>query len=203
MFEATPLASNCFVLREKGEAVIVDPGEATREVLDSIQGHTLRTIVNTHGHCDHCGGNAVLVEQTGAELACHSEDVDFLRSIEAQGALLGIYFPPSPDPTRLLCEGDTVSVGGAQLRVFHTPGHTPGHIILVGDGFVIVGDLLFAGSVGRTDLRGGNHQRLLESIRTRVLNLADDTTVYPGHGPTTTVGMERETNPFLTGLEAS
>ena len=201
-FETTPFATNCLVLREKGQAVVVDPGEVRQDILDALDGCTLHTVVNTHAHCDHCGGNAELIRRTGATLACHREDLGLLRSIEQQGAMFGVPFPPSPDPGRLLEEGDVIVVGDSQLTVFHTPGHSPGHIVLVGDGYVIAGDVLFAGSIGRTDLPGGNQARLLESIRSRLLNLPDDTLVYPGHGPTTTIAAERRSNPFLAGLES-
>jgi len=201
IFEVTCFATNCLVVQDSGEALVVDPGDAVPELLESLEGYKVRTILNTHGHCDHCGGNGALTAYTGAELACHAEDVQLIRSIEAQGAMFGVPFPPSPEPTRLLVEGDRVHVGRVEFTIFHTPGHTPGHIVLVGDGVAVVGDVLFAGSIGRTDLPGGNYERLLESIRTRLLNLPDETIVYPGHGPTTSIGAEREMNPYVAGLE--
>jgi hydroxyacylglutathione hydrolase len=196
----TPFVENCFVIRNGAEALVIDPGEASPELLDAIRGYTVRTVVNTHGHCDHCGGNAELLRQTGAELVCHRDDLPLLRMVEQQGAMFGVYFPPSPDPNRFLEEGDTLTVGDATLRVLHTPGHSPGHIVLLGDGFLIAGDVLFAGSIGRTDLPGGNYGQLLDSLREKILPLPDETTVYSGHGAATTVGEERRTNPFLVGL---
>jgi len=189
--------ANCFVLREADEVLVVDPGEAAPEVLRAIEGRTVRAIVNTHAHADHCGGNAELVRRTGAPLLCHGQDLPLLRTIEQQGMMFGVPFPPSPEPDRLLEEGDTVEVGSARLRVLHTPGHSPGHIVLVGDGFVITGDVLFAGSIGRTDLPGGSYEQLLQSIRDKLMPLPDETVVYSGHGPATTIGEERRTNPFL------
>ena len=199
-FPVTPFMTNCFVLKADNEALVVDPGEATPALLDSIEGCAVRLIVNTHCHCDHCGGNRALVEKTGADLLCHEAELPLLRGLVQQGAMFGVPFGPSPDPTRFLSEGDTLKVGGVTLAVLHTPGHSPGHIVLVGDGFVVSGDVLFAGSIGRTDLPGGSYEELLDSIRTKLLPLPDDTRVYSGHGPTTTIGAERMHNPFLAGL---
>ncbi|MBN2310410.1 MAG: MBL fold metallo-hydrolase [Candidatus Hydrogenedentes bacterium] len=199
-FPVTPFVSNCFVVKHEGEAVVIDPGEATPEVLAALRGADVRAIVNTHCHCDHCGGNGALKAETGADLVCHEAELPLLRTIEQQGVMFGVPFPPSPEPDRFLVEGDTVAVGNAEFRVLHVPGHSPGHIALVCDGIVVAGDVLFAGSIGRTDLPGGNHAQLLESIRTKLLTLPDETTVYPGHGPTTSIGAERRGNPFLAGL---
>jgi len=199
-FPVTPFVENCFVLKDDNEALVVDPGEAAPEILRSIEGRNVRLIVNTHCHCDHCGGNAGLVEKTGAELAIHEAELPLLRSLDSQGQMFGCYFPPSPDPDRFLKDGDTIDVGAITLKVVHAPGHSPGHIILVGEEFVIAGDVLFAGSIGRTDLPGGSYHELLESIRTKLLSLPDETIVYCGHGPKTTIGTERRSNPFLVGL---
>jgi len=199
-FQVTPLYMNCYVLRDGGEALVIDPGEATAEVKRSVAGFTVKTIVNTHCHFDHCGGNAEMMALAGAELVCHEDDLPLLRMASQQGAMFGVPCPSSPDPSRFLSEGDTVTVGSVTLKVLHTPGHAPGHIVLVGDGFVFAGDVLFSGSVGRTDLPGGSHTELLESIRTKLLPLPDNTIVYSGHGPSTTIGEERRSNPFLVGL---
>ncbi|MBI4556374.1 MAG: MBL fold metallo-hydrolase [Candidatus Hydrogenedentes bacterium] len=198
-FALTPFLTNCFVLRDGGEAIIVDPGEAPSELLESVVGDRVRAVVNTHCHCDHCGGNAEVVRRTGAELLCHKDDLPLLRMVASQGMMFGVPFPASPDPSRFVKEGDILEVGSTRLTVYHTPGHSPGHIILVGDGFVIGGDVLFAGSIGRTDLPGGNFSQIMNSIRTKLLVLSDDTVVYCGHGPSTTIGAERQTNPFLAG----
>ncbi len=199
-FTLTPFMTNCFVLKSGKEALVIDPGEVTPELLEAIAGYTVRTIVNTHCHCDHCGGNAQLIEHTGAELVCHENEVPLLQALEQQGMMFGVPFSPSPDPNRFIDAGDTVSVDGVELKVRFAPGHSPGHIVLVGDGFVIGGDVLFAGSIGRTDLPGGDHHQLLASIRDEMLTLPDATIVYSGHGPATTIGKERQTNPFLAGL---
>lgn len=196
----TPFFMNCFVLREGDEALVVDPGEVTPELLRAIEGSTVRAIVNTHAHCDHCGGNAELIRLTGAPLLLHRDDLPLLRIVDQQGLMFGVPFPPSPDPDRFVEEGDTLEIGGETLRVIHAPGHSPGHIVLQGNGFVIGGDVLFAGSIGRTDLPGGDSRRLMDSIRTKLLSMPDDTVVYCGHGAATTIGEERRTNPFLVGL---
>ena len=196
----TPFLENCFVLKDGPEAIVVDPGEAAPELLDAIDGATVKLIINTHCHCDHCGGNAALIASTGAPLAIHEDDLPLLRAIEAQGRLFGCYFPPSPDPVRFLKHGDTISLGRNTFTVSHVPGHSPGHVALLSGGIAIVGDVLFAGSIGRTDLPGGNYRQLLESIRTKLMTLPDDTIVYCGHGPSTTIGAERRSNPFLADL---
>jgi len=199
-FPVTPFIENCFVLRDGGEALVVDPGDAPTRLLDALDGYSVPLVVNTHCHCDHCGGNGAVLERTGAKLAIHKAELPMLRSVEAQGQMFGCYFPPSPDPDRFLCEGDTVEVGESTLKVLHTPGHSPGHIVLVGDGFVLAGDVLFSGSIGRTDLPGGDFDQLMNSIRTKLMALPDETLVYCGHGPSTTIGVERRMNPFVTQL---
>jgi glyoxylase-like metal-dependent hydrolase (beta-lactamase superfamily II) len=199
-YPVTPFVVNCYVLRDNGEAIVVDPGEATPSVLKATAGYLVRSIVNTHCHCDHCGGNGALMASTGAELLIHRADLPLLEHIEEQGQMFGVPMEASPPPTRFLEEGDKVTFGGVSLTVLHAPGHSPGHVILLGEGFILCGDVLFAGSIGRTDLPGGSYGQLLESIRTKILPLPDPTIVYSGHGPHTTVGEERRTNPFLAGL---
>lgn len=197
MFTVTPFYENCYVLTHGGETMVIDPGEAAPELKAAIAGQNVTMIFNTHCHCDHSGGNAELMKLTGAPLVAHEADLPLLRSISQQGMLFGVPVPASPDPNRFINEGDTVELGGAQLKVYHTPGHAPGHVVLVGDGFVIAGDTLFAGSIGRTDLPGGNYNQLIRSIKEKLLVLPDDTVVYSGHGPATTIGEERRNNPFL------
>lgn len=199
-FEQTAFAVNCYVIRDGGEAIIIDPGEASAALKASVADLRVSAIVNTHCHVDHCAGNAAMIEATGAPLACHKADLPLLRGLEQQGMLFGFEVAESPEPDRFLEDGDTISVGTLTLEVLHAPGHSPGHVVLAGDGFVVVGDVLFAGSIGRTDLMGGNHAQLLESIRTKLLPLPDETVVYCGHGPSTTIGAERASNPFLVGL---
>lgn len=199
VFQLTPFFTNGYVIKDGGEALVIDPGEVTPRLLKSIADVKTVMIVNTHCHCDHAGGNAGMVKATGAPLAIHRADLPVLQSLEQQGMMFGVPFPPSPDPDRYLEEGDILTVGNVQLNVVHVPGHSPGHIALLGDGFAIAGDVLFAGSIGRTDLPGGSYGQLLDSIRKKLMVLPDETVVYSGHGPETTIGMERATNPFLAG----
>lgn len=196
-FQLTPFVTNCYVVRDAGEAIVIDPGDVTPALLKAIEGYRMPLIVNTHCHCDHCGGNAELKRRTQADLVCHKDELPLLRALEQQGQMFGVPFEASPEPDRFIVEGDTISVGGIAMRVIEVPGHSPGHVALVGDGFVMGGDVLFAGSIGRTDLLGGNYNQLIRSIRSKFLTLPDDTIVYSGHGPATTIGDERRTNPFL------
>lgn len=196
----TSFGENCIVIRDGGEALVIDPGEATQEVLDAIDGYTVKTLVNTHAHIDHVGGNAKIIEVTGAELVCHRDCSEMLQNVSTQGQMFGMQVENSPAPDRFLEEGDSVTVGSVELKVVYVPGHAPGHIALVGDGFVIVGDVLFAGSIGRTDLPGGDYDVLMASIKNHLLTLPDETVVYSGHGPSTTIGTERSTNPFILSL---
>jgi len=196
-FVTTPFAENAYVITDSGEAMVVDPGEATPELLDAIEGFRVTTLVNTHAHIDHVGGNAEIKRRTGAEFVCHANAREMLDSIPMQGQMFGLSVEPSPAPDRLIAEGDTLQVGNVTLKIVDVPGHAPGHIALVGDGFVVSGDVLFAGSIGRTDLFGGDMDLLMESIRTKLLPLPDDTVVLSGHGPPTTIGRERTSNPFI------
>ena len=140
------------------------------------------------------------MEKTGEKLVCHKEAPPMLEAIPQKGQMMGMEVTPSPKPSVWLDEGDEVTVGSTRLKVVYVPGHAPGHVALVGDGFIIGGDVLFAGSVGRTDLPGGSMDVLMNSIKPEFLTLPDDTVVYSGHGPVTTIGTERQTNPFLVDL---
>ncbi|MEK7854390.1 MAG: MBL fold metallo-hydrolase, partial [candidate division NC10 bacterium] len=183
------------------EAALFDPGMESEAVADVLARErlTVTAIINTHGHFDHVFGNAYFKAKTGAPLLMHRADLDLVKRLEEQSLYFGFRATPSPPPDRFLEEGDEVRVGGIRLRVLHTPGHSPGGICLVTDGTAFVGDTLFAGSIGRTDLPGGSAETLLTSIREKLLTLPDDTVIYPGHGPATTIGHERRHNPFLTG----
>ncbi|MBN1504808.1 MAG: MBL fold metallo-hydrolase [Candidatus Eisenbacteria bacterium] len=193
--------TNCYILGcdATGEGAVIDPGGDADAIKSAIEdmGLTIRVILNTHGHVDHMAANAEMKRATGAELAIHEFDAGMLTDPVAN--LSSSAFGPvvSPAPDRLLAEGDTVKVGTLVLNVLHTPGHTQGGICLLGRGYVFTGDTLFAGSVGRSDFPGGDHTVLIHSVRTRLLCLADTTIVLPGHGPNTTIGNEKESNPFL------
>jgi len=199
-----PLQVNCYILgcRETGEAIIVDPGDNVKEILGTLNRYGLKLvkIVNTHAHFDHVLGVRGLQEATGAPFLLHPDETPVLESMQKQvQAWLG--FDPGPPPVinQMLQEGKPLHFGREELEVRLTPGHSPGSVSLVDHArrWVLTGDALFAGSIGRTDLPGGDMDTLLRSIREQILSLPDDYVALPGHGPATTVGEERRSNPFL------
>jgi glyoxylase-like metal-dependent hydrolase (beta-lactamase superfamily II) len=196
-----PLQVNCFLVacRKTHEAMVVDPGEDGSRILQLAdkEGLKITKVVNTHGHFDHIGANRQLIEATGAELMLHAADLPLLPQARNHAEAFGLTVDPSPEPDRLLDQGDTFEVGELTFKVFHVPGHSPGGICLLGDGHLFVGDVLFAGSIGRTDLQGGDFNALVKGVREHLFNLPDETIVHPGHGPDTTIGHERKTNPFV------
>lgn len=195
-----PLMSNCFIVgcQKTKIAAVIDPGDETERILLALarSGLTLKNIINTHGHFDHVSGNKKLKDATGAEIFIHPLDAPMLRHISASAAYFGLSSDDSPSPDRTVNEGDTIAFGEVILEVIHTPGHTPGGISLSTDGVVFVGDTLFAGSIGRTDLPGGDYDTLISSIRKKLFQLPDTVRVLCGHGPETTIGIEKRTNPF-------
>ncbi len=196
-----PLQVNCYLVAcpRTGQALVVDPGAEGERILASVEraGLTVAAVVNTHGHFDHIGANRFVVEGTGAPLLLHAGDQPLLRNARQHAAQFGLHAELSPEPDRLLADGDRVTAGDLAFEVLHIPGHSPGGICLFGHGHLFVGDVLFAGSVGRTDLPGGNHAQLIGGIRQRLLTLPPATVVHPGHGPDTTIGRETGSNPFL------
>jgi hydroxyacylglutathione hydrolase len=186
---------------ETREAALIDPGGDTARILSFAKKNELavRYIINTHGHADHIAENAIAKERTGAPLLIHEADRQMLLSPELNLSL-SLGFPiVSPDADRLLHEGDSITLGKLTLTVRHTPGHSPGSIALVHGKLAIVGDTLFWRSVGRTDFPGSSTSELENSIRTKLYTLPNDTIIYTGHGPTTTIGEERRENPFVRG----
>jgi hydroxyacylglutathione hydrolase len=196
-----PLQMNCYLAAcaVTGEAMVVDPGEEADRILDEAQerGFKIATVVNTHGHFDHIGGNQKVVQATGAQLMMHADDLPLLHKAREHAQVYGLSVAASPEPNRLLTAGDTFAVGQVTFRVLHVPGHSPGSICLLGDGHLFVGDVLFAGSIGRTDLPGGDFEGLVKGIREQLFCLPEATIVHPGHGPETTIGQERRRNPFV------
>jgi hydroxyacylglutathione hydrolase len=196
-----PLQVNCFILADEKtkEAVVIDPGDDAQEILKIIKDRDLKVkyIVITHGHFDHIGANKALKDATGAELLIHEGDAPVMASASLHSRAFGMNTTSSPQADRYVKHGDTITAGEVSLKVLHTPGHSPGGISLLEKGMVFTGDSLFAGSIGRTDLPGGDLATLLRSIRMNLMTLPDDTRVYCGHGPASTIGEERSENPFL------
>ncbi len=203
VMEVGPLAENAYIVGHpaSGKAVLIDPGEDAEAILGQLSaaGMVLDKILLTHGHFDHVGGVRLIKERTGAGVYAHPEEVDRMLKAPRQGAMFGLGVDKPPAPDVLVRDGDIVPFVDQQFRVLHTPGHTPGHVAFVCGGLAFVGDLIFAGSIGRTDLPGGSHLALVRSVREKIFTLPDDTILLPGHGPATTVGEERRSNPFFTG----
>jgi glyoxylase-like metal-dependent hydrolase (beta-lactamase superfamily II) len=196
-------AENCYLVadRRTREAVIIDPGEEPEAFLAELdtRGWSLRGIWLTHAHIDHILGVAAIRRATGAPIHLHPDDRPLYDALPQFGEWVGLPLDPPPAPDVDLQAGDRLRVGGCEFEVRHTPGHSPGSVSFVGHGVVFGGDVLFNGSIGRTDLPGGDHATLLASIQAQFLSLPDSTIVYSGHGPATTIGVERLTNPWLTG----
>jgi glyoxylase-like metal-dependent hydrolase (beta-lactamase superfamily II) len=201
------LACNCSILGDQatGEAVVIDPGDDIVRVQEILARHKLqaRYIVATHAHIDHVGGIEKLKKATGAAVLMHEGDLPLYQNLALQAAWLGVPPPRVVEIDQFLKEGHTLRCGSIELRVFHTPGHSPGSLSLHLPGTherIFSGDTLFQGSIGRTDLWGGSFDEILRSIHETLMRFPDETPVYPGHGPATTIGEERETNPFLQAL---
>jgi len=194
MFTVGMLATNCFLIgdRETGDAVVIDPGfdreSEAKTIFNEVQrnGFRIKYIINTHGHPDHNSGNRIMKERSGAPILIYEDDASLLRD---------------PLADRKLRDGDSVEVGNIKLRVVHTPGHSPGSMALLGEDCVFSGDTLFAGSIGRYDLPGGSLDELVDSLKSKLLTLPDHVKVFPGHGPVTTIGEERRSNPFLKSFD--
>lgn len=201
-FTLGPFQENAYLLVGPSgrRALLVDPGLESEGILETLQerGLALELIVNTHGHLDHAAGNRFFKERTGARLAIHPADAPYLERLQAQAAAFGLRAENSPAPDMALREGEPLSFDGLDFAVLHTPGHTPGGICFGIPGRLFVGDTLFRGSVGRTDLPGGSWDDLRRSIRNKLFSLPGDTVCHPGHGPETTLAEERLHNPFVS-----
>ncbi len=201
-----PLQCNCSVIGDEAshEAIVIDPGDDVEHVLSLVRKHNLQVkqIVITHAHIDHVGGAMKLRAATGAPILLNQNDYALLKMLDVQAAWIGMPTPGKVEIDNSLGQADTVRAGSLAAQVLETPGHTEGSICLYFplEKKLIAGDTLFAGSIGRTDLPGGSYQKILHSLHDRVLALPDETVVVPGHGPLTTIGEERESNPFLHGM---
>jgi len=202
-FPVGPLRCNCTILGDEvtQEAVVVDPGDNIPEILSRLHKHglTLRQIVITHAHIDHVGGAVLLKKATGAPVFLNQHDLGLLGAMEIQAGWLGVPTPEVASPDASADDGLTVGLATLRAEVIHTPGHTPGSICLLfrQQHLLLAGDTLFAGSIGRTDLPGGDGPQILRSLRDRLMVLPETTRVLPGHGPDTTIGEEKQSNPFL------
>jgi glyoxylase-like metal-dependent hydrolase (beta-lactamase superfamily II) len=209
VFAVGPIQANCVLLgdADAGEVVVIDPGEEAEKIADHVRASGLRPtmILHTHGHLDHVGGTSEILRLLGGMLpiGLHPDEIDLYRNAPLQAQMFGLEVEAPPEPNLTLRHGGTVSVGALELEVRHTPGHSPGGVCFVvtsNDGpLAVVGDVLFAGSIGRTDLMGGSFPVLEASIREQLYTLPDETRVICGHGPDTTIGRERATNPFVSG----
>jgi glyoxylase-like metal-dependent hydrolase (beta-lactamase superfamily II) len=194
------LQTNCYIVQSGVEVMIVDPGDEPERILRFIKdiNVTPTRILATHTHFDHVLGVDGVRTATKAPFLIHSDDLQMLQSMQSRvRQLMGFGVPPPPKVDGYVKDGDFLKVGDETIHVIHTPGHSPGSISLSGDGYVLTGDALFNQSIGRTDLPGGDLKVLMHSIRDRLFKLDDDTTVYPGHGPETTIGDEKLANPFV------
>jgi glyoxylase-like metal-dependent hydrolase (beta-lactamase superfamily II) len=205
------LQCNCSIVgdTQTREALVLDPGDEVSRILELLRKHqlTVKAIVSTHAHIDHVGGLRKLREATGAPVLMHADDLELYNALERQAGWLGMPTPGITEVDTFLKEGDFLRWGPFEARVLHTPGHTRGSLCLylpenadrvaLATPQLFAGDTLFAGSIGRTDLWGGSFEDIMRSIRLKLLELPDETVVFPGHGCTTTIGQERESNPFL------
>ncbi len=202
-FVAGPLESNAYIVADDRtrRAAVIDPGMESEHLLDVLEGEGLRleVIFNTQGHADHVFCDGHFASRTGARLLIHEADLPLLQQVPEAARHYGYRVAEPPRPDGWLRDGDVIPVGGMAVRVYHTPGHSPGGVCLHVADVLFSGDTLCAGSVGRSDLPGGSHAELIRSIRAKLLPLPDATLVYPGHGPCTSIGDERAYNPFLIG----
>ncbi len=202
-FQLGPMQANCYLLEceETLSAIVIDPGDEADVILDMIKDRELKLefIINTHGHIDHISANNDLKKKTSAKLSIHRLDADIIVDPQKNlSSFIGKSISSLP-PDRILEDGDIIESGTIKLKVIHTPGHSPGSICLLADDAIFTGDLLFAGSIGRYDFPGSSYNQIMESLK-KIMELGDNLVVYPGHGFNTTIGEEKESNPFLNGI---
>jgi len=194
------LQTNCYILQCDATAIIIDPGDEPERIVRFLNGMKVKPsqIIATHTHFDHVLGVDSLRTKLSIPFLIHHDDLDMLESMQSRvRQFMGFEVPPPPKVDGYLKDGESLKLGDESIRVLHTPGHSPGSISLSGDGYVLTGDALFSQSIGRTDLPGGDLDTLIRSIRERLFKLDDETIVYPGHGPETTIGDEKLANPFV------
>lgn len=195
-----PFLANCYIVGEDmtGDGMVIDPGDNADDILGEISllALSVKVIVLTHAHTDHIGALKEVRDATNATIAIHADDSAALTR-GAVSRSLGFSYPTPPPADRLLHDGDEIRTGDLSFTVLHTPGHSPGSICLFGEGVLFSGDTLFRGSIGRTDFGGGSYDRIMDSLSNRLMKLPPATVVLPGHGPDTTIGQEKEENPFL------
>lgn len=195
------LSANCYIVGSEstGEGVVIDPGGDAGDIFKGIRdwGLNIKTIILTHGHSDHIAALSDIQDRTGAEVAIHTADAEFLHGRGDFSTMFGISYKTPGPPDRLLHEGDIIDTGDLHFSVLHTPGHTPGSICLLSDDKIFTGDTLFYRGIGTTMMPGSSRRQLIGSIQNRLMALPDNTIVYPGHGRETTIGAERKTNPYL------
>ncbi len=198
--EIEPFASNCYIVGAESnkEGIIIDPGAEADRILEKVKdlGLEIKLIVLTHHHRDHVGALKEIKEATGAEVVIHSDEAESLRG-QSGSTRSGFSFPAPPPPDRLLKDGDSIDIGDLHFTVLHTPGHSLGGLCLLGEGVVFTGDTLFNFGIGRFDMPGGSGRQIMNSIHSKLMVLPDNTVVYPGHGPKSTISTERQWNPFL------
>jgi hydroxyacylglutathione hydrolase len=199
--EVGPIMANCFIVgcEKTKQAAVIDPGDEADRILMALAKHGLNVkyLINTHSHFDHVGANKRMKEVTGAPLAIHSDDAPMLSQLSQAAMMFGLSAENSPQPDIYLKDGDEISFGNITFKVIHTPGHSQGGICLYTLGHLFAGDTLFAGSIGRTDLPGGDYKTIISNIKNKLLVLPPETIVYTGHGPETTIANEKKMNPFL------
>jgi len=200
----SPLQENCYIVADETAKVgiVIDPGDEADRIIDKVRqlGLTVEKIVNTHGHVDHIAAAEPVKKALGAKLFLHPGDEMYLPNVVETAIMFGLSDAATPVVDQFLKDGDSVPFGSLALMVRHAPGHTPGHCLLQAGGDVFCGDLVFSGSIGRTDLPGGDYDTIVDSLERAILTLPDETRLHPGHGPSTTVAIERRFNPFLQGL---
>ena len=196
-----PLASNCYIVWDEDtkKGVVIDPGDYAKLILKRILEQNINTkyILVTHGHFDHVGAVAALKRELKSEFLAHKDDLFFIEDSDNSAMRWGFKIEKPPKPDRFIEDGDIIKVDGFKFNVIHTPGHSPGGVSFIYNNMVFCGDTLFQGSIGRTDFRKGSFEELAKSIKTRLYILPDDTVVYTGHGPSTTIGNEKKYNPFV------